>query len=225
MELKELIAAVEALTASQKTITDSLAALATKVNAPPAPLQASLECRNMVEPHASALESAANAMQTAGVGAHPANGHVKVLHSMAASMRASAAMGQVPYIFRDHDYPFRASMETPDPALKAANDEIKASVAALTDSLKKVTDGLASITTQITDLKAAARPAAPERKTISAQLSQLLAKHKITPPEDGDPSKIDLTALTAALVEQGVSPEDRMIIKNRVARAASGLDA
>jgi len=48
-----------------------------------------------VEPHALALENAANEMEAAGIGLHPEEGHVHHLRKMAGHMRAEAALGQI----------------------------------------------------------------------------------------------------------------------------------
>jgi hypothetical protein len=72
-------------------------------------VQANAVTREMVEPHAAALEACAASMEASGVGTHPSNGHVHVLRRMASSMRAEAANGKVPSIWRDHDYPVYAS--------------------------------------------------------------------------------------------------------------------
>jgi len=127
-----------------------------------------------VEPHAAALEGCAAAMEAAGVGLHPAGGHVAILRRMAGSMRAEAAVGKVPHIFRDHDYPYSAAANrATEPAVdaKAIEEAVKAAT-------KPVLDKLTAAETQIADLRAAARAAspAPERKTVSPAISSLLAK-------------------------------------------------
>ena len=55
---------------------------------------------NLVEPHALALEGAADAMQAAGIGAVPTHGHADVLRGMAYRLRAEAAAGIVPSTFK-----------------------------------------------------------------------------------------------------------------------------
>jgi hypothetical protein len=66
----------------------------------------------MVEPHAQALESCAAAMEAAGIGLHPQNGHAVFVRRVAGSMRAAAAVGKVPHIFRDYDYPMDAASDS-----------------------------------------------------------------------------------------------------------------
>jgi hypothetical protein len=54
----------------------------------------------MVEPHALALEAAADGMQAVGIGAVPTHGHADVLRAMAYRLRAEAAAGIVPSTFK-----------------------------------------------------------------------------------------------------------------------------
>jgi hypothetical protein len=64
-------------------------------------IAASAVTRDVVEPHAAALEACAAAMAAAGVGTAPTRGHVDVLRRMANNMRAEAASGKVPSSWRD----------------------------------------------------------------------------------------------------------------------------
>ena len=80
--------------------------------------------REWVEPHCAALESCAAAMEAAGVGTHPSMGHVHVLRRMSDGMRAEAAMGKVPHIWRDHDYPLSASADKANGEDDVTKDEI-----------------------------------------------------------------------------------------------------
>ena len=50
-----------------------------------------------IEPHALRLEDAADKMDAAGIGGHQTRGHAVTLRSMAANMRADAAVGKLPY--------------------------------------------------------------------------------------------------------------------------------
>jgi hypothetical protein len=54
----------------------------------------------LVEPHALALETCANNMSAAGIGAVPTHGHADVLRGMAYRLRAEAARGEVPSTFK-----------------------------------------------------------------------------------------------------------------------------
>lgn len=121
--------------------------LASAVNAAVKPLQDKLdaleargeehrELKAKVKKHADALRAAADCMQADGVGTHHKSGHVAVLHGMADSMEADAALGKVPHIFRDHQWLDAAAAEVSDKTaadLKAAQDEltnVKAELAA-----------------------------------------------------------------------------------------------
>src|ERR1700726_540487 len=72
-------------------------------------LGASVVIRDVVEPHAVAIESCAASMEAAGLGGG-LHGHVETLRHMAGCMRADAARGTVPSIYRN-DSPFTAAAE------------------------------------------------------------------------------------------------------------------
>jgi hypothetical protein len=78
--------------------------------------------RNLVEPHAVALEACADAMSAAGIGCAHTGGYVTHLRCMAGSMRASAARGEIPSAYtstmigaKETDMP----ADTDDKTLKA----------------------------------------------------------------------------------------------------------
>lgn len=222
MELKDLVEAVGKLTAAVEAQGAGLAALQTKVDATQATVNASKECMAKVEPHAEACDACAASMEKDAVGSHPKYGHVKALRSMAASLRAGAAMGQIPHIWRDHDYPLSANTsvtEEPktDPAVTKAIDELKA-------SQKATADALAAISTGIADLRATKREGteAPTRKTVTPEITALLARHGINAQADKD-GGFDIDALSAEMVKAGIAPEVRMQLKRSVERAAMGL--
>jgi|SRR5580704_5177698 hypothetical protein len=52
-----------------------------------------------IEPHAAKLESAASAMDAAGIGGHPSRGHAAILRTMAGDLRSQAALGRMPASF------------------------------------------------------------------------------------------------------------------------------
>jgi hypothetical protein len=56
-----------------------------------------------IEHHAAALETCAYGMEANGLGGHPTHGHVAVLRHMAACLRADAAHGKLPSVYRDAD--------------------------------------------------------------------------------------------------------------------------
>lgn len=167
-ELKALLA--EAL----KPVGDAVAKLTTDLNAlkaGDAALQANKDIREKIAPHATALRNCAASMEAAGIGMDSANGHVKVLHHMAAHMEAEAATGKVPFIYRDHDWTFRGAAETLVQPKVEDSEAFKALKASLDD-----------VTTKLVDLKAQAfkQVEAPARKTVSAESTKLLAKGGIT---------------------------------------------
>jgi hypothetical protein len=72
--------------------------------------------RDRVEPHAVALESCATSMEAAGIGGG-LHGHVEFLRHMAGRLRADAARGTVPSVYRN-DSPFTAAAEQGSTAMK-----------------------------------------------------------------------------------------------------------
>jgi hypothetical protein len=66
----------------------------------------------MIEPHATALESCASAMEAAGIGCHPDRGHAALARRMAAHIRSEAALGRVSSRFDDNTM-FAAADEPP----------------------------------------------------------------------------------------------------------------
>ncbi|MDR6381822.1 DUF6582 domain-containing protein [Paraburkholderia caribensis] len=215
-ELQELLAnALKPLAAQIETVTKDVTDLKA---AGETALQANKETRDRVAPHATALRNCAAAMEASGIGLHSSQGHVKVLHHMAASMEADAAAGKVPHIFRDHDWGFAASAApapTPTPAAAAPALDADNPV------IKGITDTLAGLGTQLSDLKAAAFKAAeaPARKTIPSDVMTLLAKGGIkeAPAEGLTEAQVD-TMLQAAGVT-GISA--RIAAKQQI--AAAGL--
>jgi hypothetical protein len=158
----------------------------------PEKVEANARTMSLVEPHAKACEACADGMEAAGVGADPRHGHVAVLRNMAGHMRAEAAMGRVPHVYRDHDYFVNA----------AADDKADAEMAKKLDEMvKPLAEGFKAMETKLADVKAAAvaDAKAPERKTLPASVTTLLAKAGLQAPEDG--SKFSLASVDAALKE------------------------
>jgi hypothetical protein len=209
VELKDLTDKVGALDAGLAKLTGLVEGLAAKA-ADPA-LQANAHVREMVEPHAKGVESCAAAMEAAGVGMAPTNGHVAHLRRMAGSMRAEAAMGKLPHIYRDHDY-----------AMGAAAAEQKTDPAVM-DIIKTMQTGMAEIKTGMTELKGAHREAAqqPQRKTLPAEATKVLKRFGLTEPGDGE--GVDYNALGAAMTAAGIPLEARMTVKRTMERAEAGL--
>jgi hypothetical protein len=191
-EMKELLAPM--LAEAIKPLSDKLAASETAnaelkkvMDAQAAVITANAAVMSRIEPHAAAIESCACAMEAAGVGAAPQSGHAAVLHRMASSMRSESAVGKVPHIFRDHDYPYSAAADKNDMAdvEKAIAKAVEAAVKPLNDAIaaaaakaKEADDKLAAASTQIKDLRAGHRldSPAPERKTLPPAISAILAK-------------------------------------------------
>jgi hypothetical protein len=147
-------------------------------------VEANSAVRAMVEPHAAACECCASAMEAAGVGGHPENGHVAVLRKMAGNLRAAAAVGHVPHVFRDHDFMHAASDD------KAASE--KAIKDAVDAAVKPIADKLAAAETKIADKVAKERTesAAPARVTASSMVTRLLDKAGISAPDADKPLKV-----------------------------------
>ena len=173
-------------------------------------MQAGAEHRAKVEPHAAALESCAAAMEKDGLGGHPTRGHVKACRAMAEHMRAEAAMGRLA-----SEWPgfsgFQAAAE-PDPAKKAA-DEAK------DKEIKELKDQVSSQGTKIKDLEAAAtrNSQQADRKTLTPQITALLARGNISLPE-GE-KKISLADVNRMLANSSLDPVQRMELKGRLEKA------
>jgi hypothetical protein len=157
----------------------------------PEKVEANDRTMSLVEPHAKACEACAAGMEAAGVGGDAQRGHAVVLRRMAGSMRAEAAMGKVPHIYRDHDYFVSA----------AADDKAEDMSKRFDEMVKPLADGLKALETKLADVKAAAVAdvKAPERKTLPASITTLLAKAGLEAPADG--SKFSLASVDAALKE------------------------
>ena len=157
-----------------------------------------------VEVHAKALKDCATGMEAAGVGAHPTRGHVHVLRHMADNLMAEAHQGKI-------------AAEYHAPSMYAAAQPTELSVAAQAE-IKAIKDGLASVQTILKDDQAkASLGGAPERKTLPARISSLMAKGAISLPEDG--SKMTVAKLDTVLKGTSLSPQDRIEIKTGLERA------
>ncbi|WP_234775184.1 DUF6582 domain-containing protein [Paraburkholderia tropica] len=207
-------------------ITQQLSAVTTQVNALKASadttVHANAAMRDRVAPHATALRNCAAAMEAAGIGLHSGRGHVKMLHHMAASMEAEAATGHLPHIFRDHDWSFSAGAD--DAAARSAALAAAAAAPAENPAIKALTDAVAAIGTQLTDLKAAAFKSveAPARRTISSDVTMLLAKGGLTLTAEQQKEGLTEEQIDATLAAAGVTKiADRIAAKQKI--AADGL--
>ena len=175
-----------------------------------------------VEPHAAALDSCAAAMEADGIGVAENNGHVTAIRKMAGAMRADAAQGKIPHIWRDHDYPYYAN--NANNANLSANKDIedmdaKAITAAVEAAMKPLLEKHVALETQIKDLQAAARVKSPEpeRKSVSPTINSLLAKAQLTLPEGDD--KLSIAVVDKALSNAGLTGIQRMQLKSELTRA------
>ncbi|MBJ9663188.1 DUF6582 domain-containing protein [Burkholderia gladioli] len=227
-EMEALLAG--ALGPITKQITDVTAQVTALKASTETAVQANAAMRDRVSPHATALRNCAAGMEAAGIGLHSARGHVKVLHHMAASMEAEAAGGHLPHIYRDHDWGFSASSDPAELAAAAAAAAARAKPAdasgltAENPVIKGITDTLAALGTQLTDLKAAAFKGAeaPARKTMSPEVTMLLAKAGLTLTAEQQKEGLTEEQIDATLAAAGVTKiSDRIAAKQKI--AADGL--
>jgi len=215
--LKGLAEKMEALSASNEEVKQLVADK----------IDANAKVMSLVEPHAKACDACAAGMEAAGVGADPNNGHQVALRKIAGHMRASAAQGKVPHIYRDHDYGVNANADTNEPVKKEDDTDMDLQllldkIAAMSAEFKaEIADLKAAQATQIADLKAQAfqNSVAPVRKTADAATVQLLAKAGLEAPTDG--GKVSVAVLDKALV--GMDMDKRLQFKSQL-RVAGLLD-
>lgn len=152
---------------------------------------------HMVKEHADRLRSAAGYMSAAGMGMHPKGGHVAILHGMADSMEAEAALGKLPHVYQVNDW------------MQGSADKKEEESDKKIDELKSMIEGL---TTQINDIKKANLEAAaePERKTLSKSSLTLLAKAGLNPSDEG---KISVHELDAALDKTNITRTQSIALK------------
>lgn len=196
-ELKKML---EAMGASLATLTTEVATL--KANAEKSSLDAGA-VHDKVKPHAEKLRACAAAMEAAGIGVHPTQGHVNVLRHMAACMEADALHGNLPHIYRDHDFidkHLESAATKNDQATVKKIEALEASIGEMTTLIKDV------------QAKSFQVAAAPERKTLSPEIQTLLAK-------GGIDLKADDVTITAAqademLTKMGITnPQQRIAAK------------
>jgi len=206
-ELDKLNATLATLAASVDTINKGLAEVK---EAQAKTISAAGAVHEMVKPHAEKLRSCAAAMEAAGIGTNADRGHVKVLRHMADRMEAESMLGQLPHIYRDHDYLSGAAAV----ALKPAEPDPETK-----KTLETLTASVATVTTALADLKAAAftQAAQPERKTLTPEIQALLGKHNLAAAaNDG--------TLTVAQVDEalkGLPAQQR--IEQKLKLMASGV--
>jgi hypothetical protein len=181
-------------------------------------VEASTLCA-LVEPHAVELENIAAAMESAGIGTHPAQGHAAHARHVAKSIRYSAATDRAPYvvprIHREADWPYHAASAQPQ---RVAASGVAIDTAAVTEAVKAavapLTDKLAALETQVKDVKAGAFRAsdAPGRKTLPPVITALLARSGIAAPAEGE--GLSLVVLEKAIQAAGITdPLQRIALK------------
>jgi hypothetical protein len=175
-----------------------------------AAMQAGKEHMAKVEPHAAALESCAAAMEKDGIGGHSRMGHVKACRAMADHLRAAAATGKLADSWPGFDGFYAAAEVKPEVKTDPAeNPEVKV-----------LKDLIASLSTKMSDMQAAAsRSSAPaERKTLTPQITALLARTGITIP-GGDNAKLAVADLDKAFASSNLELVKRMEVKNALSKA------
>lgn len=145
---------------------------------------------DQVKPHVDAINACADAMEAAGIGNDAKAGHAGVLRRVAAHMAAAAVSGNVPKIYRDHDY-------LPDARVEAAASA-DAIAKAVKDAVAPLQAEIQSTNTKLVDLqaKAFAEAAAPARVTITPEIKTLLAKAGI------DEAEVEKGKLTTTQVDK-----------------------
>ncbi len=210
-----------------KKLNDSIAALSTGLEAQ-GKLLKELQAKgaslagpiiDQVQPHIAACNAAADKMEAAGIGAHPTKGHAVALRHIGAHLAAEAVSGRLPHIYRDHDY------LTPDARVEAGNREaaIKAAAdaagAKIEPQLKAVTDQLAGLATQLADLKAAAAKAAPapDRKTLSPEVTSLISKLGLN--AKAEEGKLTIAEVDKTLAAAGITGTAAITAKLKIRSA------
>ena len=203
MELKEIMEAVQSISAGMATLTKEVAEIKAGKGASLAgPII------DQVTPHVNAINACADAMEAAGIGNDPRAGHVGTLRNVAAHMAAAAVSGKVPMIYRDHDY-------LPDAKVEAAKIE-----AAAKEANKALEDKIAALTTQLTDLKASAfnKKEEPQRSTLSPEVARILAKAGMTEEVAG--KELTVETMDKALEAAGIT--GRAAIEAKIKASMSG---
>lgn len=207
MELKDIMDAVKALTTTVEAVAGSVKAHGEKLTALEAKASTSAvdTITALVKPQVDALLLSAAAMEAAGLATEG-----KAMRDRAAAMLESAKKGVMPSV--------AVAAAAADPAPSKEVAELKATVVTLTKSV-------ADIGVLVTDLKAqaTATTAAPERRTVSAQIIQLLAKGGLEVPTDGK-KKLAVSDVDKALEAGGVTGVRAIEAKMKLS-AAGLLDA
>jgi hypothetical protein len=206
---KEILEAITKLGEQVGTVTERLEKIEASQAEAVKTIQAGKEHMAKVDPHASALEKVADDMEKDGLGGHARMGHSKACRAMADHLRASAATGKLADQWPGFDGFY---------AVADVKTEVKVDPGEAPE-VKALKDQVASLTTTVTDMKAAATrvSAAPERKTFTPQVTALLNRNGITLPE-GD-KKLGVGELNKMLASANLEPVQRMEIKNAFEKA------
>jgi hypothetical protein len=231
-ELKKLNDSIAALTASVGAIGEKVVKIEAKQLEAGKGASLAGPIIDQVQPHVVACNAAADAMEAAGVGNHPTRGHASAIRKVAAHLAAAAVSGQVPHIYRDHDYLPDARVEAgadksgeavitaAKDAFKGLADELRTSTTA---ELKKVSDSVAELGTKLADLQAKAfnQAEGPGRKTHSPEVTALLAKMGVKDEEAG--KKLNVAEVDKTLEAAGIKGPAAMAAKMNL--QAAGLIA
>lgn len=204
MDKEELKALLAETVAPVVTRLDALEASTAKLDEK---IEAGKELHAKVAPFAEKLRACASGMQAAGVGMHATRGHVATLNRMADNMEAEAMAGSMPHIYRDHDWsPMYAGADEAGAA--KPNAEVEALKAQVADLSTKLNDNIAA---------GRANANEPERKTLSPQITALLARADIAAPEEG--KKLTIGAVDKILAAGSLSISERIRLKQELSRA------
>lgn len=216
--LTDIVAAgIKPVADAQAVATERLAAMEQSVASINQRVEANAAIVAKVEPIAKGLEVQAAALE--GVGAQQAAEHFRV---MANTMRIDAARGVLPSGIHASQPQQHQGFSEPPPkmedsdAFKALKAQMAQQVADREAADKIAADKSASLETQIADLKAAALAAkpGPERKTMSPQITAVLAKAGIDNP--GEDTKLTVAQIDKAL--EGMPMSQRMQVKGNMLR-------
>jgi hypothetical protein len=214
---KEILEAINNLSTQVGTVTTALTEVTGRIEKieastaeTTAAMQAGKEHMAKVEPHAAMLESCAAAMEKDGIGGHSRMGHVKACRAMADHLRAAAATGKLADSWPGFDGFYAAAEVKPEVKTDTADNS----------EVKVLKDQVASLTTKITDMQAASarNSTAPERKTLTPQITALLARAGVTLP-GGDNAKLAVADLDKAFASSNLEPVKRMEVKNALSKA------
>ncbi len=187
-ELEAILA--PALAAAMEPLKTELDALKAGQDKVVSDITAGKEAHAKIKPHADALRACSAAMEAAGLGGHVTRGPAAHLNRMADQMEAAAMVGQLPHVYRDHDFTVDASA---------------ASVAAEpTAEVKVLRDLVASLETKVADLTKRDFNALrePARKTVPADTTAMLNKFSLQAGADGT---VSVEAVDTALAAAGVT--------------------